>query len=101
MSVGLTDQDLRQIIKGPDSLDWNPRDRLLLKAADELHAAAFLTDETWNALAAAYDIKQMMDLVFTVGQYNLVSMALNSFGVQLDNGLEGFPAGSSPEKGER
>ena len=31
-----------------------------------------------------------MDLVFTVGQYNLVSMALNSFGVQLDEGLEGF-----------
>jgi hypothetical protein len=26
-----------------------------------------------------------------VGQYNLVSMALNSFGVQLDPGLEGFP----------
>jgi len=100
-SVGLTDADLRQIIKGPDSLDWNPRDRLLLKAADELHAEAFLTDETWNALAAAYDIKQMMDLVFTVGQYNLVSMALNSFGVQLDEGLAGFPAGSSPEKGER
>ena len=29
----------------------------------------------------------MMDLVFTVGQYNLVSMALNSFGVQLDEDL--------------
>ena len=29
----------------------------------------------------------MMDLVFTVGEYNLVSMALNSFGVQLDEGL--------------
>jgi len=32
-----------------------------------------------------------MDVVFTVGQYNLVSMALNSFGVQLDEGLKGFP----------
>ena len=44
----------------------------------------------WQALAETYDMKQMMDLVFTVGQYNLVSMALNSFGVQLDEGLEGF-----------
>jgi hypothetical protein len=26
----------------------------------------------------------------TVGQYNLVSMALNTLGVQLDAGLEGF-----------
>jgi hypothetical protein len=32
----------------------------------------------------------MMDLVFTVGQYNLVSMALNSFGVQPDAGLPGW-----------
>jgi hypothetical protein len=32
----------------------------------------------------------MMDLVFTVGQYNMVSMALNSFGVQLDDYIEGF-----------
>ena len=34
--------------------------------------------------------KQMMDVVFTVGQYNLVSMALNSFGVQADEGLPGW-----------
>jgi hypothetical protein len=32
----------------------------------------------------------MMDLIFTVGNYNLVCMALNSLGVQLDPGLEGF-----------
>jgi len=30
-----------------------------------------------------------MDIVFAVGNYNLVSMALNSFGVQLDSGLVG------------
>jgi hypothetical protein len=28
--------------------------------------------------------------VFTVGQYNLVSMALNSFGVQAEDDLPGF-----------
>ena len=32
----------------------------------------------------------LLDLVFTVGQYNLVSMALNSFGVQADAGLPGW-----------
>jgi hypothetical protein len=31
----------------------------------------------------------MMDLVFTIGQYNLVSWALNSFGVPLDDFLPG------------
>jgi hypothetical protein len=32
-----------------------------------------------------------MDLVFTVGQYTIVSMFLNSAGVQLEPGLSGLP----------
>ena len=40
-----------------------------------------------NALAEHWSTQQLMDLVFTVGQYNLVSMALNSFGVQPEPGL--------------
>jgi alkylhydroperoxidase family enzyme len=63
---------------------------LLLKATDELHADAHVSDETWAGLSKTYDTKQMMDLVFTIGQYNLVSMALNSCGVQLDEGLPGW-----------
>jgi hypothetical protein len=35
---------------------------------------------------------QLLDLVFTVGQYNLVSMALNTLGVQQDKGFPGFPS---------
>jgi 4-carboxymuconolactone decarboxylase len=89
--AGLTDDDVRRIGQGPDSKDLDEHDRWLLKAVDELRQDAFIGDETWSALAKTYDTRQMMDLVFTVGQYNLVSMALNSFGVQLDEGLEGFP----------
>ena len=39
---------------------------------------------TWAALATRYDQTQLVDLVFTVGQYTMVSMALNSLGVQLE-----------------
>lgn len=89
--VGLTDEDIQNIMAGPSARGLSKNDRLLLQATDELHEDAFISDETWNALSDIYDTKQMMDLVFTVGEYNLVSMALNSFGVQLDEGLEGFP----------
>jgi alkylhydroperoxidase family enzyme len=89
-AVGLSDDDLKHIQQGPEAAGASQHDRLLLKAVDELHADSFIGDETWNALAASYDTRQLMDLVFAVGQYNLVSMALNSFGVQLDPGLEGF-----------
>ncbi|MBL4819769.1 MAG: carboxymuconolactone decarboxylase family protein, partial [Gammaproteobacteria bacterium] len=45
----------------------------------------------WSGLAEIYSEKQMIDLVFTVGQYTMLSMALKTFGVQLDGGLAGFP----------
>lgn len=88
--AGLTDAEIRAIQAGPAAAEFGPLERLLLQATDELHADAFISDATWQALAAHYDMHQLMDLVFTVGQYNLVSMALNSFGVQLDPGLPGW-----------
>lgn len=90
-TVGLTDEDIQHIMDGPGAKGASDHDRLLLQATDELHKDAFVSDATWAALSKTYDTKQMMDLVFAVGEYNLVSMALNSFGVQLDAGLEGFP----------
>jgi alkylhydroperoxidase family enzyme len=89
--AGLSESDIANIRKGPGAAGLAPHDKLLLQAADELLNDKFLSDATWNALAKTYGTPQLMDLVFTVGQYTLVSMALNSFGVQLDEGLEGFP----------
>lgn len=88
--AGMTDDDFRHIQEGPGAAGLSDHERLLLLATDELHRDACISDATWNALSETYDVKQMMDLVFTVGQYNLVSMALKTFGVQLDEGLEGF-----------
>jgi len=92
--AGLTEDDLAHIMNGPNAPGVAAHDKLLLVAATELHDKAFISDETWNALAKTYDTKQMMDLVFTVGEYNLVSMANNSFGMQLEPGMTGFPPGT-------
>jgi 4-carboxymuconolactone decarboxylase len=86
----ITDDEIRRIKVGPDAKGWSEEERLLLKATDELHADAHVSDATWNGLAKHFNTQQLMDIVFTVGQYNLVSMALNSFGVQADPGLPGF-----------
>lgn len=88
---GLTDEEVRRIPQGPDAPGWSAGDALLLRATDELHSDACLSDATWKALAATYDEQQRIDLIFAVGQYNLVSMALNSLGVQREAGVEGFP----------
>ena len=88
--LGITDEEIRNIAKGPNA-GWSSFDRALLRAADELHRSATISDRTWAYLDARYDTKQLMDVVFTVGEYNLVSMAVKSFRVQKEEGLEGFP----------
>jgi alkylhydroperoxidase family enzyme len=90
---GLTDDEIRKIGEGPEAPGWSALDRVLLRATDELHGDACVSDATWAELAKHLNSQQLMDVVFTVGNYNLVSMALNSLGVQLDPGLSGFPKG--------
>jgi 4-carboxymuconolactone decarboxylase len=86
----ISDAEIRDIKVGPSARRWSDAERLLLQATDELHADAHISDATWQGLAQHFTTPQLMDIVFTVGQYNLVSMALNSFGVQADAGLPGF-----------
>jgi len=89
--AGLTDQEILRITKGPNAEGWSSFDATLLQAVDELHKDAFISDSTWVTLAEKFTEQQLIDLVFTVGQYSLVSMALNSIGVQLDEDVTGFP----------
>jgi 4-carboxymuconolactone decarboxylase len=94
--TGLTDAEVARIKDGADADGWSTPDQALLRAADELHHDQFITNATWAQLKAHFSDKQCMDVVFTAGQYTQVSMILNSFGVQLDEGqtldpdLKGF-----------
>lgn len=83
---GLTDAEIARIKIGPSAPEWTPLERALLTATDELVTDHFITDATWQALSELTE-KQRMDVVFTVGQYTQVSMILNSFGIQLDDGM--------------
>ena len=72
--------------------DGSPLEAALVRAVDELLADAEIADGTWAALAAELDDQQLMDVVFTVGAYDLLAMALQSFGVELDADLQRKPA---------
>src|SRR4051812_16424028 len=81
--VGLTPEEVDRIAEGPGAADWSPFDGALLAAVDELLRDARITDVTWATLAAELDERQLMDLVFTVGAYDLLAMACRSFGIEL------------------
>ena len=90
-SIGITDDDIERIAAGAEADGWDLFEACLLRAADELHNDQSLTDATYAELAQRYDEQQMLDLVFTVGQYHLVSMALNTMRVERDDGVTGVP----------
>jgi 4-carboxymuconolactone decarboxylase len=96
--AGLTDEEILCITKGPDDPAWSEPEAALLRAADELFHDAIISNATWEILTEHYEEKQLMDVVFTIGQYNMVSWMLNSFGVQLEEGIPGFPEGPERKK---
>lgn len=85
--VGLSHNEVDRIAEGPEAPGWSPLDRAMLRAVDELVGEGEIADATWEALAAELDVRQLMDLVFTVGAYEILALALRSFGVELDADL--------------
>lgn len=103
--VGITPEELEAVADGPDAPDWAPTERAILRAVDELVVGAALSDETWQALATGLETEQLMDLVFTVGAYDLLAMVFGAFQIDLDDDLAAgvppspFAPGSLREEG--
>ena len=88
--AGLGDTDILRIIEGPAADGLASFERVLLRATDELLDDRCIADRTWVELAKRYDTPQLIDLVFTVGQYTMVAMAANTLRIKRDPGVPGF-----------
>ncbi len=75
---GLTSEEIEQITVGSSAPGWNADDRAVLKAAEELHSDAMISNETWAALAARLDDSQLIELPMLIGQYHKVAFVQNS-----------------------
>ena len=84
--AGITPEEVAAV-RAPSTLEWPALERALLSAADELMADARIADESYAVLAAELDAQQLMDVVFTVGAYDVFAMALRTFDVALDDDL--------------
>ena len=85
--AGFTADEIMGVARAPDTRWPDAFEATLLRAADELHVDAFVSDESWRVLTGRYDINQMIDLVDTVGAYTIHAGVLNSMGVQLEAGM--------------
>jgi alkylhydroperoxidase family enzyme len=82
--AGITTIEIRRIAEGPDAAGWDPFEATLLRLADQLYRNSSVTDATWQALAAGYDLFHQLDAVETVNHFTVLSLVYNSFGVQPD-----------------
>jgi 4-carboxymuconolactone decarboxylase len=86
--AGLNDAEIRRIAEGPDAKGWSPFEATLLRTADQLYRNSSITDATWKALSAEYDMNHLMDAIETINHFVVLSMVYNSFGVQPDGHLK-------------
>ena len=86
--VGLDPEEVERIAAGPDAAGWSPLEGAMLAAVDELIGAGEIADATWQLLATEFDDQQLMDLVFTVGAYEILALAFRSFRIELDDDLK-------------
>jgi 4-carboxymuconolactone decarboxylase len=84
--VGMTEEELSAIKSGADG-GWKPAEAVLMRAVDELVGNHFISDPTWAKLQRYYSKEQCMDVVYTAAFYAQLSMILNTFGVQMEEGL--------------
>jgi alkylhydroperoxidase family enzyme len=88
LRAGLTEAEIERLQQGPDASGWDPVDADLLRAVDELHADACIGDETWARLSTHFNTEQLIDIVFTVGCYEILAMAFKTFRVPNEPGVE-------------
>jgi 4-carboxymuconolactone decarboxylase len=84
--AGLSNADLEAARTGESK---DAFDSALMNAVDELDEKTNISDRTWAALGERLDEQQRMDLVFTTGNYIALAMALNTFGVEVEDDHDG------------
>ena len=86
--VGLTPDEIGRVVDGPDADGWDAPEAALVRAVDELLADARIAEGTYAELSGALSPQQLLDLVFTVGAYDALAMAMRTFDVAVDDDLD-------------
>ena len=89
--VGLTADQKRSLTHGTsDDPCWSSKEAALLRAVDELHDHADISDATWSELASTLTAEQILDLLMLAGWYHAISYAANAARIPLEDGVPRF-----------
>jgi 4-carboxymuconolactone decarboxylase len=80
-SAGLSDDEIATVAQASGAGTFTDAERALLSVADDLHRDHDVTDATWSRLAQHYDAPALVEILFVVGQYTMLSMVANAAGI--------------------
>ena len=80
---GVTEEEIERITLGSEAAGWSAHDQALVRAAEDLHHNAMLSDEVWTELSNTFSEKQLFELIVLVGQFTLVTYFQNSLRFRL------------------
>ena len=76
--AGLRADEIERVRAGAAAEGWSPHDAALLRAADELHDDGRIGDGTLAAVAAEHSPAALVEILYVVGQYTMLSMVANT-----------------------
>ncbi|MEV0709631.1 carboxymuconolactone decarboxylase family protein [Nocardia aurea] len=85
--AGLSDEEIGRIAYGPDSPLWNTLEAAILRAVEEMIIDGGIGDATWQILATELDTRQILDLIFTAGGYDILALMFKSLGLDMDDDI--------------
>jgi alkylhydroperoxidase family enzyme len=88
--VGMSDATIARVRNGCDDDEWSEAQSALLLAVDQLHQDCEISEQCWDALLQHLSEKQILDLIFTVGNYRLLASVMRSVKVERDAGVAGL-----------
>ena len=82
--AGVSADDVVRVKIGSQASGWTPREQILLRAVEGLHAHNDLDDDTWAELRGELSESEAIEFVLLVGHYEMLATFIGTLRIQPD-----------------
>jgi 4-carboxymuconolactone decarboxylase len=90
--IGLSAEEIEWIVIGSTAPGWDDFDRAVMRASEELHEDAMVSDATWAKLGERLNDHQRVEMLTLIGQFTMVAYIQNSLRLRLEPSNPGLSA---------
>jgi alkylhydroperoxidase family enzyme len=92
-AAGFSPEQQAATVQGSaDEAAWPERDKIVLRAVDELIDSSTLSDQRWQELRREYTRQQILEMLVLVGWYTTTCYMINATEIPLESWAQRFPS---------